>query len=97
MTEPANLPPPGSGPVIWQIAPCWSAQGNVPTIDPQTYLFWMELAKNPSQPSQNIWVPYTEETEQVIVEDFKRLWATNFLEDLKISYTDHVFSNGRLT
>jgi outer membrane protein insertion porin family len=94
LREPENLPPAGSGPVIWQIAPCWSAQGNVPTIDPQTYLFWMELAKNPSQPTQNIWVPYTEDTERIIVEDFQRLWATNFLEDLRIFYTDHVFSNG---
>jgi hypothetical protein len=33
---PANLPPAGSGPVIYQMAPCFQAQGNVSTVDAQT-------------------------------------------------------------
>ena len=37
-----------------------------------------------SLPSQNVWKPYNDAAEQTIVGDFKRLWATNFLDDLSI-------------
>ena len=57
---PANLPPAGSGPVLYLIAPCFPAQGNVSTVEPQTYLYYMQLFKQPSQPSQNIWVPWND-------------------------------------
>ena len=33
-------------------------------------------------------MPYNEKTEQVILDDFKRLWATNFLDDLCIDVDD---------
>ena len=89
---PANLPPDNSGPVVWQMGPCFSAQGNAYTVEPQTYLYYMQL--RPSQPSQNLWVPYNEQTEQTIREDFHRLWNTNFLEDLRVEVTDYTFSNG---
>ena len=89
---PANLPPADSGPVVYVLAPCFSAQGNVSTVEPQTYLFYIHL--RPSQPSQNIWVRYDDQAEQTMLEDFKRLWATNFLTDLSIDVTDYVFSNG---
>ncbi len=39
-------------------------------------------------------MPYDESTEQIIREDFKRLWATNFLDDLAIRVEDYKFSNG---
>ena len=91
---PANLPPAGSGPVIYLIAPCFSAQGNASTVDAQTYLFYLELAKRPSQPTQNIWTPYDATTEQTMLADFKRLWATGFLHDLSIDVQDYTFSNG---
>ncbi len=45
---PANLPPAGSGPLIYLIAPCFPTQGNVSTIDSQTYLYYMDLAKRPT-------------------------------------------------
>jgi 2-oxoglutarate dehydrogenase E2 component (dihydrolipoamide succinyltransferase) len=35
---PAALPPAGSGPVIYQIVPCFPTQGNVSTVEPETYL-----------------------------------------------------------
>ena len=89
---PAALPPAGSGPVVWVMGPCFTAQGNVSTVEPQTYLYYMQL--RPSQPSQGIWVPYDEKAEQMMREDFLRLWATNFLEDLRIETTDYTFSNG---
>ena len=91
---PANLPPAGSGPVLYLIAPCFAAQGNVSTVEPQTYLYYMELAKKPSQPSQNIWTPWDEQAEQTAIADHKRLWATGFLHDLSIEVNDYVFSNG---
>ena len=91
---PATLPPAGSGPVLWLIAPCFPSQGNAYTVEPQTYLYYIELAKRVSQPSQNIWTPWTEELEQVAVADHKRLWATGFLSDLSIESKDYVFSNG---
>ena len=94
MPPPANLPPAGSGPVIYLIAPCFPAQGNAPNVDAQTYLYYMELAKKPSQPSQNIWVPWNAQAEQTAVADHKRLWATGFLSDLSIEATDYTFSNG---
>ena len=89
---PANLPPAGSGPVVYQLAPCFLAQGNVSTVEPQTYLYYMQL--RPSQPSQNLWIPYDPAAEQTMAADFKRLWATGFLSDLSIEVTDYQFSNG---
>jgi outer membrane protein insertion porin family len=89
---PARLPPAGSGPVIYSIGPCFSRQGGSSAVEPQTYLYY--IGTKPSLPSQNSWVPYDEKAEQQLVEDFRRLWATNFLDDLKIEVTDYVFSNG---
>ena len=89
---PANLPPAGSGPVIYQLGVCFPAQGNVSTVEPQTYLYYIQT--RPSQPSQNIWVPYDEAAEEKLREDFKRVWATGFLTDTSIEVTDYVFSNG---
>ena len=81
---PATLPPAGSGPVLYLIAVCFPAQGNASTVDAQTYLYYMELFKQRSQPTQNIWTPWSEATEQIAVADHKRLWATGFLSDLSI-------------
>ena len=39
-------------------------------------------------------MPYNDEIEQTIVGDFKRLWATNFLDDLSIEVRDVRFANG---
>ena len=89
---PANLPPAGSGPVIYQLAPCFLAQGNVSSVEPQTYLYYMQL--RPSQPSQNLWVPWDEQAERTAIADFRQLWATGFLADLSIELTDYTFSNG---
>ncbi|MEQ1757898.1 MAG: BamA/TamA family outer membrane protein [Vicinamibacterales bacterium] len=89
---PAALPPADSPPVIFQIVPCFAAQGNTSTVEPETYLFYIRL--RPSLPSQARWVPYDDAAENLIKEDFARLWATNFLDDLSIETSDYVFSNG---
>ncbi|MGE3955319.1 MAG: outer membrane protein assembly factor BamA [Vicinamibacterales bacterium] len=89
---PRALPPAGSGPVVYLIAPCFEAQGNTSLVDIQTYMYYIQT--KPSAPSQGVWVPYNEDTENNIREDFKRLWGTNFLDNLSIEVEDYVFSNG---
>ena len=91
---PAALPPAGSGPVVYFITVCFPNQGNQPLVEPQTYLYYMQSPDLISLPSQNIWKPYNEAAEQTIIGDHKRLWATNFLDDLKIEVLDFPFSNG---
>ena len=39
-------------------------------------------------------MPTPTKIEQLIREDFQRLWATNFLDDLSIEAHDYVFANG---
>jgi outer membrane protein insertion porin family len=100
---PPRLPPDGSGPIIYFIAPCFLKQGGSPLVEAETYMFYIKTRG--SQPSQNIWVPYDAKAEETLRDDFKRLWGTNFLEDLSIhvsdppgtpgsTFTDYVFSNG---
>ena len=89
---PRTLPPADSGPVVYIIAPCFLKQGGSPLVEAETYMYYIQL--RPSLPSQNVWVPYDAKAEQTILEDFKRLWATSFLDDLAIEVTDYVFSNG---
>jgi outer membrane protein insertion porin family len=89
---PSRLPTPGSGPVVYLIAPCFEKQGGASVIEPQTYLYYIQL--RPSRPSADAWVPYDEAAERVILDDFKRLWATNFLDDLSVEVNDYVFANG---
>ncbi len=91
---PASLPPAGSGPVVYNIVICFPKQGNVSLVEPQTYLYYMQSTDLVSLPSQNVWKAYNEAAEQTIVADFKRLWATNFLDDLSIETQDYPFSNG---
>jgi len=61
-------------------------------VDPQTYLHYIQTPV--SRPSRNEWVAYNETAIASILEDFKRLWATEFLDDLSIESTDYVFTNG---
>ena len=89
---PAALPPAGSAPVVYLIVPCFAKQGGSPVVEPETYLYYIQL--RPSLPSQNRWVPYDEKAIQTAMDDFKRLYATNFLDDLAIDASDYVFPNG---
>ena len=91
---PSPLPPPGSGPVVWQVELCFPTQGNTPNVESETYLYYIKLKDQISRPSQGVWVPYNDVIEQTIVSDFKSLWATKFLDDLSIEKTDYTFPNG---
>src|SRR5882672_10399312 len=82
VSPPSALPPAGSKPVLWQLAPCFEAQGNVSLVDIQTYLYYIQLQPHVSKPSEGTWKPYDDNTEKIIVDDFKRLWATSFLDNL---------------
>ena len=89
---PANLPPAGSGPVLWIYGPCFEEQGGASVIDPETYLYYIKL--KPSQPSLNQWTPWDQAAEKQVLDDFKALWGTNFLENLWIESQDVTFPNG---
>jgi outer membrane protein insertion porin family len=89
---PANLPPAGSGPVLWIYGPCFEEQGGASVIDPETYLYYIKL--KPSLPSQGQWTPWDEAAEKQVLDDFKALWGTNFLENLWIESQDVTFANG---
>jgi outer membrane protein insertion porin family len=86
---PARLPPADSPPLIRFIQLMFPTQGDVSVIEPQTYLYYIQT--QPSRPSDGVWVPYDEET---VLEDFKRLWGTNFLDDLWVEVKDAPYDNG---
>lgn len=88
-TQPAAQPPDGSAPVVRAIELAFPRQGNVSVIEPQTYLYYLQT--KPSRPSANVWVPYEEQT---VLDDFRRLWNTNFLDDLWIEVRDLPYPNG---
>jgi outer membrane protein insertion porin family len=90
--RPAAQPPAGSGPVVLFIAPCFEAQGNASVIEAATYLYYIQLKF--SAPSRGVWVPYDDTSEKTILEDFHRLWNTNFLDNLWIETADYKFPNG---
>jgi outer membrane protein insertion porin family len=87
--QPARLPPPGSPPLVRYIQLQFPTQGDVSVIDPQTYLYYIQTQA--SRPSEGLWVPYREET---VLEDFKRLWGTKFLDNLWIDVKDVPYDNG---
>jgi outer membrane protein insertion porin family len=89
---PRAQPPAGSGPVILFIAPCFEAQGGTSVIEPQTYLYYIQLKA--SVPSQAQWVPWNDASEKMVLDDFRRLWSTNFLDNLWIDVKDYQFPNG---
>ncbi len=91
---PAKQPPAGHGPVVLNIVLCFQKQGGFSVIEAATYQYYIEMKSRVSAPSQDKWAPYDEAAETVIREDFKRLWATNFLDDLAIEVKDYVFPNG---
>jgi hypothetical protein len=75
-SAPARLPRSDSDPIVYAMGLCFSAQGNVSAVDPETYLFYIRL--RPSQPSQDVWVPYDEEARDTMRADFRRLWTPHF-------------------
>src|SRR5712691_11490056 len=93
-TRPLAQPAAGSGPVVLIIAPCFEAQGNASVIEPQTYVYYIQLKA--SRPSEGVWIPYDDTSEKTIIDDFHRLWNTKFLDNLFIESSDYKFPNGTI-
>src|SRR3989441_9698731 len=91
---PRAQPSAGSGPVVRAYGPCFEAQGGTSVIEPQTYLYYIQLKQ--SRPSEGVWIPYDETTEKTLLQDFKSLWGTKWLDNLWIDVTDYTFPNGTI-
>ena len=91
---PRAQPPAGSGPVVLAYGPCFEAQGGSSVIEPQTYLYYIQLKQ--SRPSEGVWIPYDDTTEKTLLNDFKSLWGTKFLDNLWIDVSDYRFPNGTI-
>jgi outer membrane protein insertion porin family len=90
-TQPVTLPPADSGPLV-RFLELRFEPVNESLIEPQTYLYYIQTQA--SRGSDGVWVPFNEQTEQTLLADFKRLWATNFLDNLRIEVLDEPYSNG---
>lgn len=93
---PTKLPPANSPPVVTAMVLCFEKQGGFPVIEANTYLYYIQLKDRTSKPSLDQWVPYDDLVQTTILADFKRLWATNFLDDLVIDVRDVRYANGVL-
>ena len=91
---PANTPPAGMT-FVWTLILCFDAQGGSPTIEPDTYQYYIKLKDMLSLPSQGKWVPYDDKIEETAVGDFNTLMNnTTFLDDMSVEVTDYTFPNG---
>lgn len=86
-----TLPPQDSGPLVRFIELRFEPI-NESLIEAQTYLYYIQTQA--SRGSDGVWVPFNEQTEQTLLADFKRLWATNFLDNLRIEIVDEPYPNG---
>lgn len=92
IAPPAALPPAGSEPVVFVLGLCFDKQGNASSVDPQSYLYYIQL--RPSRPSLAEWIPFGADTREIVRADVQRLWNTGFLDDISVEATDYVFENG---
>lgn len=88
---PVLQPPVGSGTVVRSIELRFHPV-NESLVEPQTYLYYIQAQA--SRPRDGVWVPYTDATEKTLLDDFKRLWATSFLDNLWIETLDDAYPNG---
>ena len=86
-----TLPPADSGPLV-RFLELRFEPVNESLIEPQTYLYYIQTQA--SRGSDGVWVPYNEDTEQTLLADFKRLWGTSFLDNLRIEVLDEPYPNG---
>ena len=94
---PASLPPADSPPLFRNIELRFDAQGGASGIDASTYVYYMKVTEYVSDSTQGRWTPYDETIEQILLEDFRSLWETGFLDDLSISVVDdEPYDNGVL-
>ena len=87
---PSALPPDGSSPVVYLIAPCFP--GRVSRTPAEAYMRDIQL--RPRQPYQRRWVDFDNAAEQTVLEDFRRLWANHRLAELSVDIRNYRFPNG---
>jgi outer membrane protein insertion porin family len=90
---PAQLVPPTDiGPVL-RFLELRIVPENVFTVVPhETYLYYIRT--RPSDAPNAKWVPYNAATEASLLADFDRLFATPFIDDLRIEVLDTTYPNG---
>ena len=93
-TQAALLPPPDSPTLFTNVQLCFPTQGNVPSVQGETYLYYMQSDELSSRPTQGRWVSFDETIEAALLEDFQRLMDTPFLNDLVIEIVDEPYANG---
>ena len=81
-------------PVIFQIVPCFDRQGNVSMVEPETYLHYIQTAVEPAV-TKRVGAVRRRRRVESIRQDFRRLWATGFLDDLTIEAIDYPFATAR--
>jgi outer membrane protein insertion porin family len=83
-----GVPPPApGGPTVLSGLELKFHPDNTPMVETNTYLYYIK-----SLPVvNNQWQPYNEAE---LLADYRRLWATNFLDNLWIEVLDEPFSNG---
>ena len=91
---PSALPPADSPTLLNLVELRLPTQGNVSSVERETYLYYMEIDEHLTQPSQGIWTPFDETLEEILLDDFQSLWDTGFLTDLSIEIIDAPFPNG---
>ncbi len=93
---PVALPPPDSPTLLAfpSLELSFPSQGGVSSVAGETYLYYMQIDEMISLPSQERWTPFDETIERVLLEDFRSLWGTGFLNDLTIEIIDAPYPNG---
>lgn len=89
----APLPPADSPPIFRNLQLSFPTQGGVPTVETNTYLYYMESDDLVDKQDGNF-TPYDDAVEKVLLDDFQRLWDTDFLNDIVIEIIDDPYPNG---
>jgi outer membrane protein insertion porin family len=82
-------PPAGSAPVLKSVEFQFHPD-NAPMVDTNTYLYYVKARPG----DWTIGEPYVLYNEAEELADFRRLWSTNFLDNLWIEVIDEPFANG---
>ena len=90
---PRAQPPASSGPVVLAFGPCFEAQGGSSVIEPQTYLYYIQLEAEPAR-RRTSGFPTTIRRSRRCEDDFQPLWGTNFLDNIWVDVSDYKFPNG---
>ena len=87
--------PPLDSPILFTtVQLCWPTQGNVASVDYATYLFYMESDELRSVGTGQPLTPFDARLEQVLFDDFERLWDTDLLTNLSVEILDDPYPNG---